>query len=128
MLHGPTQPSPRVRPQDLNSNTKLPYLDHSFDAVVCAQAVMYLRHPEAVLREARRVLRPAGVLIITFNARNMWRPKAIRGWKERTGLRVPLGSQGSARAAVRERERTVRCARAVREVGHFGPVSPRWPR
>ena len=46
----------------------LPFADRAFDAVVLFEALYYLTDPDRFLREARRVLRPAGtVLISTVN-------------------------------------------------------------
>ena len=65
--------------QDLNADPWLPFEDASFDAVVCCVSVDYLIHPVEVLREARRVLRPGGVVVLTFSNR-CFPTKAVRGW------------------------------------------------
>ena len=41
----------------------LPYPDHSFDAVLIANALHIIPDPEKTLREIARVLRPGGILI-----------------------------------------------------------------
>jgi SAM-dependent methyltransferase len=41
----------------------LPFADECFDVVVLAEVLEHLRFPEQVLQEARRVLRPGGVLV-----------------------------------------------------------------
>ena len=67
--------------QDLNASPILPWADSSFDAVICTASIEYLQQPNAVLAEARRVLRPGGLLAIAFS--NRWfPPKAIRIWGE----------------------------------------------
>lgn len=67
--------------KDLNHRSGLPWGEAQFDAVFCTASIEYLLHPLAVLREARRVLRPGGVCVITFSDR--WFPaKAIRVWRE----------------------------------------------
>lgn len=75
---------------DLNREPYLPFGDGDFDAVVCTVSVEYLVHPFQVFAEAARVLRPGGLLAVTFS--NRWFPaKAVRIWSrihefERPGL------------------------------------------
>ena len=69
------------RVQDLNAAAALPWPDGSFDCVLCTASIEYLVRPAAVLDEVKRVLRPGGVLAISFSDR--WFPtKAIRVWSE----------------------------------------------
>ena len=42
----------------------LPFADRSFDVVLLYEAIYYLARPDLFVREARRLLRPDGVLII----------------------------------------------------------------
>lgn len=65
--------------QDLNVDPRLPFGEDSFDAVTCCVSVDYLTRPVAVLREVRRVLRPGGVVVLTFSNR-CFPTKAVRGW------------------------------------------------
>ncbi|MDG2065110.1 MAG: methyltransferase domain-containing protein, partial [SAR324 cluster bacterium] len=64
--------------------------DENFDAVICSLSIEYLLQPLKVLQEARRILVPGGLLLITFS--NRWfPPKVIRIWAElqefeRTGM------------------------------------------
>lgn len=65
--------------QDLNVDPTLPFVDSSFDAVVCCVSIDYLTRPVEVLAEAARVLRPAGAVAITFSNR-CFHTKAVHGW------------------------------------------------
>jgi ubiquinone/menaquinone biosynthesis C-methylase UbiE len=55
--------------QDLNADQTLPLGDDSVDAVTCALSVQYLQYPAAVFREFARVLRPGGVVVVSFTNR-----------------------------------------------------------
>ncbi len=80
--------------QDLNACPLVPWTDARFDAVICTASIEYLAHPAAVLAEARRVLKPGGLLVLSFSDR--WFPtKAIAVWGrlhefERLGLALHL--------------------------------------
>ena len=65
--------------QDLNTDPRLPFLDHSFDAVLCCVSIDYLTRPIEVLAEAARVLRAGAPVVITFSNR-CFPTKAIHGW------------------------------------------------
>ena len=68
------------RVQDLNKDTSLAFLpSDSVDAVLCQLSIDYLTKPIALLKEARRVLRPGGKLMISFSNR-VFIQKAIGGW------------------------------------------------
>ena len=69
--------------QNLNQNPQLPLEDSNFDAVLITVSVQYLQYPEAVLSEIYRVLKPNGVVIISFSNR-MFYQKAIAAWRDGT--------------------------------------------
>ena len=46
---------------------QLPFLDASFDAVTCRIAAHHFPHPDQFLREATRVLKPGGLLLLIDN-------------------------------------------------------------
>lgn len=79
---------------DLNACPRLPWPDAHFDAMTCTASIEYLLQPAAVLAEARRVLKPGGLMVMSFSDR--WFPtKAIAVWGrlhefERLGLALHL--------------------------------------
>jgi SAM-dependent methyltransferase len=67
--------------QDLNQVPTIPFESGSLDAVICTASVEYLIRPFEVFSEISRILKPGGLVIMTFS--NRWfPPKAIRIWKE----------------------------------------------
>lgn len=69
--------------QNLNQNPKLPLEDGDFDAVLITVSIQYLQYPEAILSEIYRVLKPEGIVIISFSNR-MFYQKAIAIWRDGT--------------------------------------------
>ena len=55
----------------------------SVDAVVCCVSIQYFQLPERVLAECWKILRPGGVVIISFSDR-MFGSKAIDAWSANT--------------------------------------------
>ena len=72
--------------RDLNENPSLIGLCDDdgcyYDAVLCCVGVQYLEEPEAVFAEVARVLRPGGVVIVSFTNRFFYQ-KALQGWINR---------------------------------------------
>ncbi|MGY1741389.1 MULTISPECIES: class I SAM-dependent methyltransferase [unclassified Blastococcus] len=64
---------------DLNADPRVPLPDADVDAVVCCVSIDYLVRPIEVLADVARVLRPGGVLAVTFSNR-CFPTKAVRGW------------------------------------------------
>ena len=69
--------------QNLNQQPKLPLEDTDFDAALITVSIQYLQYPEAVLSEIYRVLKPDGIVIISFSNR-MFYQKAIAAWRDGT--------------------------------------------
>ena len=58
----------RALPMVLGSGLELPFADGSFDAVLALDVIEHVPDDVAMLREARRVLRPGGTLVVTVPA------------------------------------------------------------
>lgn len=69
--------------QNLNQDLKLPQANCTFDAVLIAVSVQYLQYPETTFSEIYRVLKPNGVVIVSFSNR-MFYQKAIQAWRDGT--------------------------------------------
>jgi SAM-dependent methyltransferase len=81
---------------------ELPFDDQHFDHCLLLTALVYAEHPQQVLAEATRVLRPGGRLVATALSRHAFRdvvapydhlhqgftPEQLRAWSEEVGLRV----------------------------------------
>lgn len=79
--------------QDLNQNPKLPLADQDFDAVLIAVSIQYLQYPEAIFSELHRILKPEGIVIVSFSNR-MFYQKAIAAWRDGVDLtRINLVKQ-----------------------------------
>ena len=66
--------------QNLNRDPNLPLADATVDAVTVCVSIQYLEQPVPVLRELARVLRPGGLLVISFSNRCFW-AKAVAIWR-----------------------------------------------
>jgi hypothetical protein len=76
--------------QDLNADPQLPLGDREFDAVLLSVSVQYLQYPEAIFSEILRILKPSGIVVVSFSNR-MFYQKAIALWRDGTEMsRVQL--------------------------------------
>jgi SAM-dependent methyltransferase len=66
--------------RDLNEDPSFPLPDRAFDSVLNAVSIQYLQYPGPVFSEIHRVLRPGGLVIVSFSNR-MFFTKAIRAWR-----------------------------------------------
>jgi SAM-dependent methyltransferase len=67
--------------KDINADPRLPFADASFDAVVCTVSFEYLTQPHQIVAEAKRVLKPGGMFVVTLSNR-YFPPKVIKLWTE----------------------------------------------
>ena len=58
----------------------MPFADDSFGVVVCSNVLDHVREPQAVIREARRVLRPAGFLYLEVDVFSLAGIVKWRSW------------------------------------------------
>ena len=73
-------PDIKVDVVDLNNNSTLPYENDAFDIITATEVIEHLEDFRAVLREAHRVLKPGGLLVISTpnilniksRLRNLW--------------------------------------------------------
>ncbi len=70
--------------QDLNRDAVLPVATAGVDAAAICVAIQYLQRPVTVLREVARVLRPGGVVAISFSNR-CFPTKAVAVWQALDG-------------------------------------------
>jgi SAM-dependent methyltransferase len=65
MLNVARQKLPESVELQVGSADSIPYPDESFDRVISTSAFHYFRNPDRSIREAKRVLKPNGRLVIT---------------------------------------------------------------
>jgi SAM-dependent methyltransferase len=80
----------------LGAATKLPLCDETFDVVVCCEVIEHVERPVLVMSELTRVLKPKGLLLLTFpfmfglheTPRDFYRPTefAVSLWLEELSL------------------------------------------
>ena len=66
---------------DLNSETKIPFADNTFDIVLNTVSVDYITKPFIIFREIGRILKPGGLFLVIFSNR-MFNGKAVKVWRE----------------------------------------------
>ena len=109
--------------KDLNADPNLPYGAAAFDAVLITVSVQYLTRPVDVMTEIARVLRPGGVLLISFSNR-MFATKAVAIWQAASEAERPEVIAAYLRAAGGFAEPTVEVHMPPRSL--LGGGDPLW--
>jgi SAM-dependent methyltransferase len=60
-----TRPAPNIRLEPMPADSPLPLANASVDLVTCLAVIEHVDRPDILVREARRVLRPGGTLVVT---------------------------------------------------------------
>lgn len=69
----------------------LPFPDNTFDVVTCLEALEFMENDETVLREAARVLRPGGLLLVTNRINTRFMPGKTRPAEQLETLLESMG-------------------------------------
>lgn len=72
---------PRPRVDVVAPAEALPFNDSSFDCVLCTQVLEHSEDPQKVIREARRVLKPQGVAILSTHGVYRYHPNPEDYWR-----------------------------------------------
>jgi SAM-dependent methyltransferase len=116
---------------------KLPFADASFDTVILLEAIYYLQHPERFIREAHRVLRPDGSLLVCsancerpdFNASpfssRYFSARSLRQLLEQNGFCAQLFAGFPTKIAGRK-DRVRHVCRAAAVKLHLIPKTMKW--
>ncbi len=62
------------------SAEKLPFQNHSFDAVVSFETIEHLANPRALVSEAKRVLKKGGSFIVSTPVKEVYSPASFSPW------------------------------------------------
>ncbi|MCU7837008.1 MAG: class I SAM-dependent methyltransferase [gamma proteobacterium symbiont of Taylorina sp.] len=66
---------------DVNNNPQLPFENNEFDAIICSFSVEYITQPQKVFQQLARILKPGGLLIISFSE-HYFKKKVISLWED----------------------------------------------
>ena len=78
---------------DVYDGVNLPYADESYDVIWCKQVLEHVRHPDAVIAEVARVLRPGGLFLGSVSQIEPYHSRSIFNWTH-YGIRVVFADHG----------------------------------
>lgn len=78
---------------DIYDGVNLPYGDASFDVIWCKQVLEHVRHPDAVIAEVARVLKPSGLFIGSVSQLEPYHSRSIFNWTH-YGIRTVFADHG----------------------------------
>ena len=100
---------------DVNTTQPLPFINEEFDIVLIHAAIEYVIHPEHLMTEIGRILKPGGKIIISFSNRSEGE-KCISLWANAQEFERP--------GIVLSYLRSVRCFSAFKSYSHRGNLHP----
>jgi SAM-dependent methyltransferase len=65
---------------DVNADSRLPFADDEFDAVVLTVSIQYVTRPVELFQDVNRILKPGGLFAVIFSNR-MFPTKAVAVWR-----------------------------------------------
>lgn len=63
-----------------NVDTGLPFGNQTFDLVWCTEVIEHLYHPDLLIKEIERILKPGGLAVLTTPNSNWWFYKVVKLW------------------------------------------------
>lgn len=113
-----------TRPDVFGDASVLPFADASIDAVACFEVMEHVRHPERVLDEIARVLKPGGsayfsmpFLYPVHDAPHDYQRWTVHGWEHM------LGKKGFSEVVVTRSGHSLHVAAVLATLALAGPIS-----
>jgi len=93
LANNPAQEKVQFDLDELHNGKRLPFPDYSFDSATMISTWQYLEHPDALLDELKRVLKP-GAEVYVINGQNAGREGCILGIGNTKGIAEHLQTKG----------------------------------
>ena len=78
---------------DVYDGVNLPYEDATFDVIWCKQVLEHVRHPDSVIAEVARVLKPNGLFVGSVSQLEPYHSRSIFNWTH-YGIRTVFNDHG----------------------------------